>query len=233
MNNTVSWYGAAKELYIGCECMDLCHVAHFVHFPPLPEKHKNKEEDKEEEVIYYNVQTTSYLNRIIPPLRYFYDIHDWKSYFSNCWLRRVGIACKYIFNSNYKRKWGVIDCFDFQKKDLPAIDDFLSLISNDVNFNINQQSECWIDNEKWLIQFSIDRMEFEDKPFPWELGWNIQFKHRKFFSKICYAFKYIFGIYSDQQCFEIHKTDAIKIKNMIKWIQKNNNQNDDKEKNEE
>lgn len=219
MNNNFT----TKELFAGCGCMDICHVMHFVYFPFSGEK---GEED--ENVIYGFVRTRNYFDRIFPPLRYFYDSFDWKQYFYYHWFRRWSIALRYILNSSYMRKWGVLDCFDFQGKDLPAIDNFMSLITNDITDDIDSLSiekmECQIDGDQWVLRFNVDCLVFDDSPstFPWQLQWEPQFKPRKFLGRLKWAFNYIFGNYSDEQDFEIYPKDAAIIRGMIKWIQKNN-----------
>ena len=214
-------YDERKELYVGCDCLDLDHISHFLHYPLS----KEEKEDGEQEVIYCRVKIKNYLNEMCPPLRYFYSSYDWGSYFRYNWLRRIGIASKYIFNSFYVRRWGIFDCFNFQEKDLIKIDAFLSLISSDIDTNINEAYKYWVDDDCWLIRFDIDRIEWDgegNNPFSWDLGLSPQFKKRKLFGRIKYAFKYMFGRHSDEQDIHIYKKDAAKLRGMIKWVQENN-----------
>ncbi len=212
-----------KELYLGCECMDLDHISHLLYFPPT-EKEK---EDGEEEIIYFNFKFTNYFDHFLPPIRYFYDKSSWGDYLYHNHFRKVIIGLKYIFNRYYNRKYGILSCFEFQNKDLSKLDIFLSQITNNVDTvefgkNINHQSTQLLDNEKWLIRISIGK-QFHDNKFPYQLGWDPQFIHcRNIFGRIKYALKYIFGKYCDVQCFEIKEIDASKLRGMIKWIQDTN-----------
>ena len=108
------------DLYLGCECMSLDHVAHLMYFDP------NKEEKGQiDDVIYFCVRARNYFDEICPPIIYFYDKWAWDSYLRFNFFRRVGISLKYLFNKNYVRKGGILDCFDFKDTDLPVLDQFL------------------------------------------------------------------------------------------------------------
>lgn len=211
---------ARKELYLGCDCTDLGHVVSLIYFP-------FEGKDDEDNVIYYSVRVRNYFDRIVPPLQYFYEKDSWEDYFRYHWLRRVGIAAQYIFSPFYERKWGILDCFDFQAKDLSALDAFLALISSDIATNINHQATQELDNGRWTIIFDIDRMDFHEENFPWDLGWSPQFKHRDFWGRVGYAVRYMFGRYSEEQGFEISEKDAFEIRGMIKWVQENNKKDND------
>ena len=211
-----------KELYIGCECGDLDHIARLGYFPPT-EKEK---EDGEEKVIYFTIKFTNYFDYFFPPIRYFYDKSEWESYFYNNHFKKVIIGFKYIFNKHYNRKYGILSCFEFQNKDLSKLDIFLSQITNNVDTiefgkNINHQSTQWLDNEKWLIRISIGK-QFHDNKFPYQLGWDPQFVCRNIFGRIKYALRYIFGKYCNEQEFEIKEIEAGRLRGMIKWIQDTN-----------
>ena len=215
-----------KEIYIGCECMDLDHVAHLSYFPPT-EKEK---EDGEEDIIYFRIKFTNYFDRFFPPIRYFYEKHEWNSFFYHNHFRKVIIGLKYIFNRYYNKKDGILSCFEFQNKDLSKLDIFLSQITVNVDTNISHQSTESLDNERWYIRFSIDRQIHDDR-FPYQLGWEPQFKCRNIFGRIKYAFKYIFGEYCNIQEFEITKNKAEKLRGMIKWVEDINKKEENDKKN--
>jgi len=231
----MSDYVPAEELYLGCECLDLDHVAHFMYFPPTKEDKKKSdsgkfplsEEDDDLNIIYLSVLVHNYFKTIIPPIIYFYDKGTWISFLYHSWFKRLWIAGRYIIDPFYNRESGILDAFDFQNKDLNKMDAFLSLISSDIDDNSFAISEgVWLDNDlnDWLIKIELTRLEFAKHDFigDWEIGWKIQFKNRGFFGRIHYAFRYIFGQHNPQKCFTIHEKDAARIRGMIKWVQETN-----------
>jgi len=212
-----------EELYLGCECMDLDHVAHFMHFPPI--KEVKKENIADDNIIYLSVSVHNFFKRIIPPIRYFYDKTSWQSFFYHNWVKRLWIAGKYIIAPYYQRKYGILDAFDFQNKDLEKLDAFLSLISSDIDDNSFSISEgIWLDDGEWLVKIELTRLEFKKCDYigPWQVGWEPHFLNRGFFGRIHYAFKYIFGQHSPEKCFTICEKDAAKIRGIIKWVQETN-----------
>ncbi len=228
-----------KEMYVGCECLDLGHVAHFMHFPP-PEreafidsgKFPLPEEVEDENIIYLSVQVRSYLNAIIPPIIYVFSIYDWQYFFRYNWCNRLWVAGKYIVDPYYQPESGILNCFDFQNKDLNKIDAFLSLISSDIDDNSFSISEgVYLDDDEWLVKVGLTRLEFKKHDWigDWQVGWAPHFKSRGFFGRIRYAFKYVFGKHSYEKCFTIYEKDAAKIRGIIKWVQgtnKKDEQND-------
>lgn len=229
-----------KELYLGCECMDLDHVAHFMHFPPTEEEREKiksrkfplPEEDDDLNIIYLAVSAHNFFKTIIPPIRYFYDLWAWQSFLYHNWFKRLWIAGRYIVDPFYQREFGILDAFDFQNKDLDKMDAFLSLISSDIDDNSFSISEgVWLDNDDWLLKIGLYRLEFPKHDYVglWQIAWEVQFKNRGFFGRIHYAFKYIFGQHSPEKGFTIYEKDAAKIRGKIKWVQKTNKKD---EKNE-
>ena len=216
-----------RELYLGCECMDLDHVAHLGYFPPT-EKEK---EDGEIEVIYFRIKFKSYFDRFFPPIRYFYEKYEWESFFYYNYIKKIGIGLKSIFDKEYVRIGGILSCFDFQNKDLSKLDIFLSQITEKIDEkDIDDQSLTLLDNERWLVYFSIDK-EFHKENYPYVLGWDQQFvPFRNIFGRIKYALKYIFGKYSDEQEFDIKEREAAKLRGMIKWIENKNKEEKEEEK---
>jgi hypothetical protein len=225
-----------KEIYVGCECMDLDHVAHFAHFP-LTEKEikENKErkfplpEEDDENIIYLSVSVHNFFRAIIPPIIDIFDGWAWQSYFQHNWFKRLWIAGRYIADPSYQREYGILDAFDFQNKNLDKIDAFLSLISSAIDDNSFSISEgVRLDDNGWLLKIEPTRLEFKKCDFigSWQVGWEVQFKNRGFFGRMHYAFKYIFGQHSPEKGFTIYEKDAAKIRGMIKWVQDTNKKDD-------
>jgi hypothetical protein len=222
-----------EELYLGCECLDLGHVAHFMHFPPTKEDKKKvesgkfplPEEDDDLNIIYFSVSVRNYFDVIIPPITGIFEIYDWRQFFYHNWCKRLWVAGKYIANPYHQPEGGVLDCFDFQNKDLDKTDAFLSLISSDIDDNNSSPLEgVWLDDDEWLVRIEVTRLEFKKHDWvgPWQVGWAVHFKSRGFFGRIRYAFKYIFGQHSSEKSFTIHEEDAAKIRGKIKWVQETN-----------
>ena len=122
-----------EELYLGCECMDLDHVALLVHFPPAEDKKKNDsglfllpEEDDDDNVIFFSVSVHNFFDAIVPPIISLFDTWAWRSFFHHSWFKRFWIAGRYIVDPLHLRKFGILDAFDFQNKDLDKMDAFLS-----------------------------------------------------------------------------------------------------------
>jgi len=218
-------YPPTEELYLGCECMDLDHVALFIYFPPSEEDSKSVIEDIDDlPTIFLSVSTRNYFEEVLPPIIYFYDKTAWQTFFYNNWYKRLWFAGRYIVNPTYLREFGILDAFDFQNKDLDKLDAFLALISSDIDDNIKENSELWLDDDRWAIRFQPTRLTFknDDTEQPWQLGWEPHFKQRGFFGRIRYAFKYIFGIHSPEKNFTLYEKDAAKMRGMIKWVQEEN-----------
>jgi len=203
----------AIEKYFGCECYCLdTHIAHMLYFPP------NKEMSEEENVIYFTVKTRYLFDRVLPPFNFnFMDwIYEMEYYFHFHILRRLPIALNHIFNSFwYYRKDGILDCFNFQNKDLSEMKNFLSLLTNE-ELEKYKNSNLRIKNEECELMLSISR---DNEDFPYCLGWKIQFLPKKIFSGWKDSLKYIFGRYDDEQHFEIKKEDAKIIKGIITVIE--------------
>lgn len=230
----MSKFAPMKELYLSCECMDLDHVALFIHFPPSEDGSKCvMEDDDDAPCIYMTVTTNNYYNDLLPPLRYFYEKYDWQSFFAHNWYKRLWIAGRYLVNHTYRPKWGILNCFDFQDKDLEKLDAFMALISSDIDTTMCEGKELWLDDEKWLIKIYISRFEIEKHNYkgPWEVGWEPHFKPRGFFGRVKYAFKYIFGTHCEEKQFTIEEKEAAKIRGMIKWTQETNKKDEDAKKN--
>ena len=140
-----------------------------------------------------------------------------KNYFNKFY--QIWIAIRYIFNPSYKREGGILNCFNFQEKDLSSLDIFLSSITSEVFTDVDDRSKHSLYNDKWIIEFNITTSEIKklgEIDAPRVLGWDIYFIPRKFFARKRFAFKYIFNILSDQQDFEIDPIDARRIRGMIK-----------------
>ncbi len=207
------------ETFFGCDCYCIDHIAHMSYYPP----EKNEKIDEEDNVIYLTVNVRNYFNRILPPIFFNpFSLFNWKccyeDYFYLHILKRLPIGLSYIFNPYYKRKDGILNCFDFQNKDLPAMRDFLSHLTNKETI-VNKDVYFSWDNDRWLIKFDISRI---DEDMPWWLGWEIQFLPRKIFGRIEYALRYIFSRHCDEQSFEINEERAIQIKGLITAVEKLN-----------
>jgi len=220
-------YPSMKELYLGCECMDLDHVALFVHFPPK----KNKDgkviiEKDDPPCIYCNVTANNYFRQLLPDLdpRYLFTKYTWQEFAHYNWYQRWWVAGKYLFNPNSTRRYGILDCFDFQERDHSRLDMFLSLISSDIDTNIDEKSELWLDDERWRIRFMPDRWvsKKHDIQEPWKVGWDVQFMKRGFWGRIRWGLKYIFGRHCPEKDFTILEKDAAKLRGLIKWTQEEN-----------
>ena len=75
MNNN----STIEELYLGCELRCLDHIMVFAHF---------SFEKNYEDVIYCSARTKNYFDRIVPPLKYFYEATCWQDYFYYHWIHR-------------------------------------------------------------------------------------------------------------------------------------------------
>jgi len=209
-----------KEAYFGCECGCLNHVIRFNYYPPrTPE-----EEKSEENVIYFTVTAKNYFNRFFPyiSIKYPLEIFErdtWRDWRHFHFFHRFSIAFKHIINSYYAKKYGVLDCMDFQKKDLGLLYGFLRHLTKDINISRGLQQVVYLNNEKWELRFTI--MPFDDY-YLYRLGWEIQFIPKNLCSRIKNAFKYIFGRNCDEQGFEINQKQASKLKGMITTIKKAN-----------
>ncbi len=203
------------EIYFGCECSDLNHIARFSYFPP----EKGEKIDEEDNVIYFTVKTENYLNRIIPPFSWnpFDWPYDTSQYVRFHILRRLPIALCFIFNPHYVKKYGILDCFDFQNKDLPAMKTFLSYLTNEegVDKKVIPHDGIWLNNGKWRLRLYVQRI-FEN--FPYSLGWEIQFIPRNIIGRIKLALKYFFGFHCDEQEFNIDEENAKRIKSLINAV---------------
>jgi hypothetical protein len=221
-----------KHKYFGCECFCLNHIAGFGYF--LPEK--GEEIDEEYNDIYLTVKTDYLYHNIIPPL----NPMDLGYYFRFHVLKRVPIALGYIFQKNYTRKNGIMNCFDFRIEDLSEIKEFLSNLSSEEKVDklgvlskivtgkeIDIMKFCHtIDNGKWLIRFNITQW---DKDTQYEFGWDLQFRPRNILGRINYALKYLFGKVDDEQNFEINKNDAEHLNGLIAVVEKVNNERTESE----
>ena len=212
-----------REIFLGCDCWCLNHIAHLIYMPPT----EREKAEGEEEVIYFIVKTENYYKAFLPPL-HFYSKTDWQYFFRFHFFNRIGIALRYILNPIYTAEQGVLDCFDFQEKDLPALDNFLSRLTDSVPICISKPS-YYMTNDRWRIIFDVWRL---DGDFPWWLGWNIQFKRRRLLGRIWYALKYITGQHSDEQEFELTKREASALRTMIKWVNDKNKEKKESEKQE-
>ena len=145
------------EKYFGCECLSLDHIARMSYFPP-EEGEEGEEVIEEDNVIYLTVKTRNYLNRILPP----FSInpcnwpYDFGNYFRFHILRRIPIALCYIFNSSYIKDFGVLDCFDFQNKDLTKMKKFLSHLTDEEAENIILDKKDLVD----CVEETIDKYIF-------------------------------------------------------------------------
>lgn len=226
-------YPPMKELYLGCECMDLDHVALFIHFPPRDDGAKSVIEDEDDApAIYMSITASNYFTRLLPEIRYLFEKYTWQSFAQYNWYKRLWIAGKYIFNSTHLREYGILDAFDFQEKDHDNLDAFIALISSDIDDNIDEKSELWLDDDRWRMKIQPTRIVFEEHDIvePWKVGWEIHFIERGFFGRVRWAFKYIFGRHSVGKSFTIYEKDAAKMRGMIKWTQKENKKGEEENK---
>jgi len=225
-------YPPMEELYLGCECMDLNHVALFIHFPPKDDVKSVIEDEDDAPCIYCSVTAKNYYTHLLPEIRYLFDKWTWQNFAYHNWYQRWWIAAKYIFNPTYTKRYGILDAFDFQHRDHDKLDAFLTLISSDIDNNIDEKSELWVDDDQgWIIRFQPTRLIFEkhDIVEPWQIGWDIQFMKKGFFGRIKYAFKYIFGRHCSEKNFTLLEKDASKIRGMIKWVQETNKKDKENE----
>lgn len=207
-----------EEAFFGCECTSLDHVVHFSYFKPL-------DDDNWENEIYFTVKSVNYLNRIFPPFSFnpTYWIDNFKSYFRYHIFKRFKIALSYIFNPYYIREHGILDCFNFQEKDLIPIRRFLSHLTKDENCE-NLKTIVYLENRECQLRFIIGKL---DEGFPYEIGHEIQFlPEQLFFSRIRYGLKYIFGRYNDEQHFEIDISAARNLKGMITVVKLENSKDE-------
>jgi len=207
-----------KVLYAGCKLLCLNHVSHFSYYPPNPKDYSSKEEFDEEIFIYFSVQIRNYWTAIVPPLLHLNRSHYWSEYIQYNWLKRVGISVKYLFNKNYQRKGGILDCFNFSEEDFSKIDSFLSNITDNISSKIDQE-DFVIDGSRWRILFTINKYSHSE---PYEFGWEIQFKPRGFFGRLKWAYNYLFGNVSREEFCEIEPDEAALLRGMIKWTQEQN-----------
>lgn len=199
-----------KDLLLGCECRCMNHISRFdYHIPTTKE-----EEDDEYNVIYFTVTTENLFNSVVPPIRYCYDLDEWMTYFRWHIFNRIGVAFNHIFNLHYAKKDGILNCFDFMNKDLPALHEFLTYLSKEET-KVSFTSPVNIHNERLAIRFSSLQIIEQT---PWGLGWEPQFINKGFWRKIKDGFKYIFGMFSDEQSFEITKKQAATLKGLITSI---------------
>ena len=117
---------------------------------------------------------------------------------------------------------GIFDCFEFQNKDLSKLDVFLSQITDKIDTKADGDSITFLDNDKWLIYFTISRYNYKDNYTPYVIEWEPQFIPSLLLRRIKYAFKYIFGRYNEEQEFYITKREATKLRGMIKWVEEEN-----------
>lgn len=222
-------YPPIKELYLGCECMDLDHVALFIHFPPREDDGESVIKSAIENIddapcIYCAVTANNYFTKLFPEIRYCYEKYTWQEFAYYNWYQRLWIAGKYIFNSICTKRYGILDAFDFQVKDHDKLDAFLALISSDIDTDIDDESELWLDDERWKIRFQADRWVSKEHDIkePWKVGWDIHFLERGFLGRVRWACKYIFGRHCPEKSFSIYEKDAAKLRGMIKWVQEEN-----------
>ena len=196
------------EQYFGCECTCLNHIAHFGYYPPENGEKIAEDEYEEDNFIFLTVKTGNYLRRISPPV--FTNPRYWgwefRSYIYHNFFKRVPIVFGYLFNKRYIKKDGILDCFEFQNKDLLLMKEFLSHLTDeeiefnkkdlsDYNYYVNKLNAYMgqyiidLDNERWRLRLTVERI---DESFPYSLGWEIQFLSRKIFGRIKYALKYLF-----------------------------------------
>jgi len=230
-------YPPTNELLLGCECMDLDHVASFINFPPKKDGDgKVIIEFDDPPCIYFTVTANNLYTRLLPDLdpRYLFEKWTWQSFSYYNWYNRWVIAGRYIFALNPHKEYELLNCFDFQERDHVRLDLFLSLISSDIDDNINEQSELLLDDERWCIKIKPNRLVFKEQDItePWQVGWEICFKPRGFFGRIRWGFKYIFGRHCPEKQFTMLKKDAAKMRGLIKWVQETNKKDEEKENNE-
>ena len=199
-----------NKLLLGCECRCMNHIARFDYFIPT----SKEEEDDEYNVIYFTVTTANLFSNIVPPIRYCYDLSDWAAYLRWHIFRRVEIAFNHIFHLNYAKKDGILNCFDFMNEDLPALYEFLTHLSKE-EIKVSFTSPVNIHNERLTVKFAPFQIIEQT---PWGLGWEPQFINKGFWRKIKDGFKYIFGMFSDEQSFEITKKQAAALKGLITSI---------------
>ncbi len=217
-----------KELYIGCGCGGLDHIAKFSHHP-LTQKEKD---EGEEDPVYLTVRTENYFTRIFLSIRYIFDKYTWQDFFYYNWFKRVIIGFRHIKNPFYTILESplLFSFFEFQKQDLPKIYEMMTKISLDTSdikpsFGIDKEFYVDLSNDKLVMRIEIDKDLNEEGMIT--LAWRIYFIHGKTTRRIKDAFRYIFGRFSDEQCFEIFEPEAVNIKEMIKWVQKKNKESDE------
>ena len=223
-----------KELYIGCGCGGLDHLARFSHHP-LTQKEKD---EGEEDPVYITVRTENYFTRIVPSIKYIFEKYTWQDFFYYNWFKRVIIGFRHIKNPFYSILESplLFSYFEFQKKDLPEIYEMMSSISLDTSdikplFGIDKEFYVDLSNDNLVMRISIDKDLNEEDMLT--LAWRTYFIHGKTIKRIKDDFKYIFGGFSDEQCFEIFEREAVNIKEMIKLAQKENELDEERKKRDE
>jgi hypothetical protein len=208
-----------KELYLGCKCTDLDHISCFNFFPLTEKEKKYGEKDK----IYLSIKLNNYYNRFFPQIKYIFDINEWKDVFYYNFLHRIRIGLKNIFNLYYYKKYGIFQSIMYQNKDLESLYKFLSQITEFENKEITHQSNTWTENNKWSIRFYMENDISGNIQSPYRLYLEIQFQQPvRWYREITASLKYILGLHSTQQSFEINRFKAEDLKGMIKWILKQN-----------
>ncbi len=217
----MSCFDDHKELYLGCGCGGLDHIARLSHLS-LTQKEKD---EGEEDPVYITVRIVNYFTRIFPSIRYLFDKYEWREFFYYNWFKRVIIGFRHIMNPFYSMdKILLFSSFEFQKKDLPKIDEMMSVIALDTSdikplFGINKEFYVEFNNDKLIMRIDIDK-DMNEKGLT--LVWRTYLLPGRTIGRIRDAFKYIFGQFSDEQCFEIFEPEAVNIKSMIKWVQNAN-----------
>lgn len=204
-----------KELILCCECGCLDHIARFVYYPP----EEGKELEEEDNVIYVNFPAKN-LYRSFSPF-YFWGF-DFDYFFRFNFLKRFPYALRNIFRpkTNFtKWKDSVLNCFDFQEKDLDTLYDYLSILSKDEEEVLSAGLRKDSDFGDFDICFYVDRI---DEDFPFTLNFTIVFQRQKLWKRIYTSLKYVFGTHSDEIPIQLGRHNVEVLKAYITLAKKKN-----------
>ena len=217
-----------EETYIGCDCMCLNHIAHFVYFP------SDSSEDDDNQ-LFLTVTGGNFYTEIIPPFSL--DKFYWDDYFRFHYLRRVFHSFKYLFKKwKDSENYSVLDSFDFDNSQLDTLYRFLEKYDNTkVNIDgLKVGSDLRLKlleaHKDYYVEFYVERMIHGDDELPWVIKYDVKFfPEKKVQKRLQIALMHIIsGSYASSLNFELSKLEASILKKMIKAVQLWNSLDDKK-----